>query len=355
MARYAVPDRWEVGSAIEWYDCPPRSDRAQPAWMAGAWVGSGRHALRIALQTGIAERSWKRLWIPSYFCQHVLASIGNHPVRLEVYPDRPHEPFVPPRCRPGDAVLVHSAFGLRARCEVAGVDVIEDHSHSLLSPWARSSTATLCIASLRKLLPVADGGVVWSPAGHPIAAPPPVSELLRSVAGTRLQGMLLKARYLAGWPIDKGAALALLRESEAAFDSVPVCSCTPLTRAIVEAAALSDLERAQIDNFSRLADALARVSGCNLLRPEPGAVPFGAILEFESSAVRDAVRASLNEQRVYASALWPLDEPVVSGVGDRDRDLAARSFCIPVDARYVAEDMARVGELVARFCTAHAR
>jgi hypothetical protein len=40
--------------------------------------------------------------------------------------------------------------------------LVEDHSHDPFSPWAVGSSADYAFCSLRKTLPVPDGGLLWS-------------------------------------------------------------------------------------------------------------------------------------------------------------------------------------------------
>jgi hypothetical protein len=67
-------------------------------------------------------------------------------------------------------------FGLRTPPDLElpeGVEVLEDHSHDPVSAWAEQSSADFCLASLRKTLPINDGGALWSPVGHRLPPAPP--------------------------------------------------------------------------------------------------------------------------------------------------------------------------------------
>ncbi len=338
-------DRWEVGSALHWMAVAAPPQPSVLPWANGRWLGTGRQALRLVVELGYRKRGWRRLWIPSYFCQDVARALVATGIRLEAYPDQPGRPIEPPETHPGDALLVHSGLGLRAGRPAVPVDVIEDHTHSLLSPWARGSDATFCIASLRKLLPVADGGVAWSPAGLALPSIPKQTDAQRRATETRLQGMLLKAHYLAGLAVDKSTSLHLLDAGEAAFADGDLCLASALTRALVPALPFVGFEQAHRDNYARLSAALIDGgSRCVVLAPEESAAPFCAFVVFGDAATRDRVRRQLAAKNVYASALWPLDPSVVNGIPDEDRDLSARSFCLPVDARYDGSDMDRIVE-----------
>src|SRR5690606_7795309 len=130
----------------------------------GRLYGSGRDALRALLRHGKTQLGWQRLLIPSYFCQDVAASFTRE-LPTEVYVDRPglrpDERAI--ATREGDAVLNVNLFGFRTAqwaFKLPGVAVIEDHTHDPWSAWAATSQADFAVASLRKTLPLPDGGVL---------------------------------------------------------------------------------------------------------------------------------------------------------------------------------------------------
>ena len=69
-----TPERWELGSQPHWLDFEPRTGPDPRPWEpAGALFASGRDALKAVLE----ERRWKRLWLPTYLCQDVVASVAK--------------------------------------------------------------------------------------------------------------------------------------------------------------------------------------------------------------------------------------------------------------------------------------
>ncbi|MCK4783073.1 MAG: hypothetical protein KAV87_04930 [Desulfobacteraceae bacterium] len=179
----------------------------------GVFWGSGRDAFRALLLHGRAARSWRRLWIPSYFCQEVVLSLMSTGIEVAVYPDNPVEytnGIDKIEVRPGHVILIVNFFGLRVKkqrpqYECQHVEIIEDHTHDPWSTWAWSSNADWCVVSLRKTLPVSDGGVLWSPVGQRL---PPVRDVTaerRTASSYKLAAMLLKKLYLEGAPVSKEA------------------------------------------------------------------------------------------------------------------------------------------------------
>src|SRR5262249_44040970 len=119
---------------------------------------------------------------------------------------------------PDDTVLVNNLFGRGRRepwdawsREHPLVTVIEDHTHDPLSDWARASTASYCVTSLRKTLPVPDGAVVWSPRGENLPAPTGDES---TAAQWKLVAMILKAAWLSGKTVSKAEFRSLQQTGE---------------------------------------------------------------------------------------------------------------------------------------------
>ena len=82
--------RWEQGSEFH-----ARFAGAEPArhpWDgASRLLGSGRDALRAVLAEGRDHRGLKRLWVPSFFCQEVVAALLTEGLPVLPYPAVPME------------------------------------------------------------------------------------------------------------------------------------------------------------------------------------------------------------------------------------------------------------------------
>jgi hypothetical protein len=347
----ASPDRWESGSEFSWLSAHlvPRADPA-PWDQAGQLLFSGRDALRMVLRTGVARHGWRRLWVPEYFCQHVVAALVRPDLELLPYLDHPLRTTVElPPARPQDAVLVINYFGLRAPWQApegADFQIVEDHSHDLTSPWAWTSRADYCIASLRKTLPLSDGGVVWSPRGHPLPAAPAMDEQRRRAAGLKLGAMLLKAMYLDGLPVDKAGYRELARLGEVGLARPSVSSISEVSRAVVDAFDLKPWRDLRRRNVEFLRTQLKGVRGLRLPGPHhPDAVAFSGLVVVDEPQRRDRLVQGLFQARIYPAVLWLLEETVLP-VGDEARDLSRRTLSIHGDGRYDLSDIARITAVV---------
>jgi hypothetical protein len=328
-----------------------------PWGASGLLLGSGRDAFKLLLNYGRRERSWRRLRVPSYFCQEVAASLLEAALPVDVYEDRPTAHTDPlPSSRAGDIVLIVNTFGLRAppkdHRRFTGVEVVEDHTHDPWSPWARESRADWCIASLRKVLPVPDGGVLWSPQGLPLPAAPEPWHSHEVAALQKFAAMALKAAYLDGATIPKGYYRALASAGEGAIAGTTASAMPMWSAALLDAFPIERWRRRKRDNFDAFCDAISDVPGLQVLRPtSPDTIPFSAIVLFPSREARDRVRAGLIAERIYPAVLWRLDTPALDGISDGCRALAGTHLSLHCDFRYGTEDMLRVASILKRLAS----
>ncbi len=338
--------RWEHGSEFHW----PGLDAPEPDPARDALVGRDLHRFatgRAAMAAAIRGSGAPRLWIPSYFCPEVSEALEAI-VPLEVYADGPDAQAAPvcTQAQPGDAVLVVNTFAIRPRPRVslpAGVITIEDHTHDPLSSWALGSTADYCVASLRKTMPVPDGGIAWSPTG---ATLPPALALDEAADGRRLASMMLKRMYLAGHPVSKQHFRTLAIEAEAAL--VGATAMSRVSAELWPRLPLSRWRSVRGSNAAAFREALGEVPGVRMLgEPASAQPPLSAMLAFDDPAHRTLVRAAMIERCIYPAILWDLDHtPVRRGIRAEDRQRSRTLLSVHCDARYGAADMARVAACV---------
>jgi hypothetical protein len=342
-------ERWENGSDFQWWGLPEGPRSGEVPWSCGLLLFSGRDALRLVLAMGAAERGWRRLWVPDYFCQHVLAAMQRPDLEMLMYPDNPLRAAPQlPEARAGDVVFVMNYFGLRTRPDLRvpdGVEIIEDHSHDPGSAWAQGSRADFCVASLRKTLPISDGGVLWSPLGHRLPPAPPLTEQRRRAGATKLSAMMLKAMYLSGLPVEKDRYRALALKGERALAYPAVCAMTEVSRGIVDSFPLDTWRRARRDNRDVLVEAMGSAKWARVLEPAGDSVVFSFPFVVDTSQRRERIRARLIEANVFPTVHWPLEQTVLP-VGNEALDISRRLLSIHCDGRYAVADMIRVAEVL---------
>ena len=139
------------------------------------YYGCGRYAISDLIRHYVNLGVWETIFVPEYYCMDVVHTILKTGINVVTYKDNPtivddQKLILNKFFKDGDVLLRMNFFGLRSYRSNDRIDipVIEDHSHGLFSNWALSSNADWCFASIRKSLPVADGGILWSPKNNAI-------------------------------------------------------------------------------------------------------------------------------------------------------------------------------------------
>jgi len=348
-------DRWEHGSEFHW-PLPSSGDTGVPCpWSEDpSFLGSGRDAFRFLIAHGIQAHAWRRLWVPSYMCQHVVETLTNTGIKCMLYEDAPDQ--AAPKAQTlslesGDALLAVNYFGLRDASaldaiDMKGASLIVDHTHDLLSSWAFDSKADYAIASLRKTLPTPDGGVLWSPKAHALPSPPALTQERAMAARAKWKAMRLKAHYLAGELVSKSDFRALASEGESQMAAGEISGIYPETEARLGRFPQHAWRDQRAANHQAACERLDEVEGLRVLTGVDSSCPFSLFVVFESSQKRDHTRQQLIDNMVYPALLWPLEACVLEGTPERHRGLAHRSLSIHCDMRYSREDMQRVADII---------
>lgn len=307
-------------------------------------LGSGRDALRLSVASG----NYGRVWISSYACQDLFSALRLDGVDVRRYPDDPLQATPNLECvdlQRGDAVIVTNYFGLREpfRPDVPdGVGIIEDHTHDPGSEWALRSRADYCFASLRKLWPLPDGGVVWTPCGAPLDVCDRVAPHMHEAVNVRMTGMLHRRLFLEGHSVDKQQYRQCLREGEQLLVREAISAMTPLSRGLLGTFPLASWRQGRAERFRQFRDHFTPRPGVRLLSPQREQdTPFAAMLLFEEEEDCERVRQSLASRGVFASRLWPQDCDDSTGIRPFDHALSHRLCALPLDMRYSARDVDR--------------
>ena len=347
---------WEFGSEFHWYeeleDCEGIPE-ANP-WDKGILLGTGRDALRLLLEEGLLSLGWKRLWIPNYFCDEVVAAIATIGIQIQRYEDRPGRAFCQPTVgdRDGQVLFVSNTFGLRTKppeYAAAWWAVIEDHTHDPWSEWSRTSAATYCVASLRKTLPIPDGAALWSPIHVPLPECASRSEKRAAAVAAKTYAMLLKRLYLNNHLVSKETYRRLATEGERGMAEGKCSLISALSAQLLPIMPTASWREKRRRNFEVLCGLLERPGELGVLRPEERstAYPFAVVCMAESRAERDALREYLIESSVYPAILWP--DHRASSTDRAVVELRERILSFHCDFRYEMDDLQRVGRIVSAF------
>lgn len=300
---------------------------------------SGRQSL-MALATA---RCWNRIWIPSYFCEETLNVLKRNGFELRFYHHHPikslEESLKNITFKEGDAVLVVNYFGLGLpiNYNLSGVDVIEDHTHDLIQGAIRPTSAEWCIASLRKTLPIADGGILWSPKGLSLPSEAIPNLTTERTIERRYDAMKLKTEYLMGGKIEKERYLNEFKSTEEAFDTLPMSMISKQSLDILGKLDIDSWYKRKKDNYEVLKNIISLPNGVRLLKNQidDRATIFSFCLLFDSNLKRNSVRQSLIENSIYPAILWTIE----SSDDYEAKNFGDRILSIHCDGRYSTEQI----------------
>lgn len=308
-------------------------------------MADGRQCI-VAL---VRQYGWKRMWMPEYFCYEVIASVVEMTgIKVMFYHDQPLVvdeqkmveilPF-----EKGDVLLRVNYFGLREHRSNKNipVPVIEDHSHDLLGHWALYSDADWCIASLRKSLPVPEGGMMWSPKGFSCSVPMENIGEKEEIATTRWEGMQMKAAYLNGITMKKESFRKKYLETEEWFEYADVQPIDQRSKEYIERLDINAWMGAKLRNW-RLLHKL--VSADCLLPEDASCTPFSFVLLTENKETRERLRHHLIEQAVYPAVLWNVPDNCSEDV----QNFSHRMLSIHCDGRYTENDIRQLANIINR-------
>ena len=293
----------------------------------------GRHAIDAIVR----QDGWKRIWIPAYFCYEVIGHIRQTGIEVMLYDDNPlcendSETVRNLPYREGDVLLRTQYFGLREWRSNEGipVPVVEDHTHDLISHWALNSDADWCIASLRKILPVAAGGILWSPKGMELPEAIASTQECEQMARIRYEAMTMKADYLKHGG-DKEAFRAKYIDSEERIDNLSLSGIDHESGEITRAMDIKGWTDLKLDNWQLAVERLdkrVRVLGTE---KENYWHPFSLVLLMESAEERERMRQYMIQHCIYPAILWRMPE---GSEFTKARDFSERMLSVHCDIRY---------------------
>ena len=284
------------------------------------------------LTWGRGRFGWRRVWVPSYYCQDVVQSLRSTGLEIDTYSDGPLDQ-VPDLGSAdlghGDVLIRMNYFGVRPVPRVDDLNrrlvaVIDDVTHDPWCPHSRTGDADWCIASLRKVLPLPDGGAVWSPTGRELPSPLPLTPECRTASLEKLAAMIMKGLYLAGAPVNKQTFRKLSMDSESRIGVGSPSGMPSWTASLLSAFPIESWRAKRRANHQVLAQNLSEVPWLTLLPPSPDqdACPFSAVLLFPTNELRDDVRQKLIGDNVFPAIVWPLDEARLGAIPERHLDFS---------------------------------
>lgn len=342
-----IEQRWEHGSFFALPTLETKNDVARRFDLPGEQrnYGSGRIALQALIDHGTVHRGWRRLWVPSYYCEDVIEVLEHENLGIARYHQVPGQTGVIPQAVEGDVLLRTSYFGwpVAPIGEWSG-EVIDDCSHA--PGFLASSKADFAFASLRKCLPIPDGALAWSPCQHSLPPAPKLDAGHDNLALMRLAAMAKKRAYLNGAPLGKESYRGLEVDTEEGFLARPLSRMSAWSWSILAGFDVDQWERQRQLNLEAFVGALGDIDGVRLLDPPAAATPMIAVLQMPNRARRDGLRAELAAASIYTAVLWPPPHDDPEWYGDQERHFAETTLCVHIDGRYTTGDLERVANQI---------
>ena len=307
------------------------------------YYANGRQAILHLIDLN----KWNRIWIPEYYCYQIVETIKNSGIEIKFYPDAPRlddtSIIESLRFRKKDVILRMNYFGLRSIRDnrKIPIEVIEDHSHDLFGVWSNNSNADWCVASIRKTLPIPEGGILWSPQNHALPKQVCQTEENISIVERRWKAMKLKLNYLAGYDVEKDEFRNLFLETENSFDIVPLSDLTEDCKMYLSDFDFSNWEKQKLINWEILSK--IKSNHIEILLPEAnGCNMFSFIFLTKTVPARDIIRDNLIQNHVYPAILWDIPD----NKSEYSVNFSKRMFSIPCDGRYIALDILEIKKLL---------
>jgi len=289
---------------------------------------------RQSLQQLITQNKWKRIWIPEYFCYVIVDSIKKNDIQICFYKDNPLSndelEISKLEFEEGDVLLRMNYFGIRRfrDNDIIKIPVIEDHSHDLIGDWPLNSNADWCFASLRKTLPISEGGILWSPKNHYLPMLPEQTNRNVLLSEKRWRAMRLKKEYLRNERADKEEFRKLFMETESDFDELVVSPITQDCTNFLSNFNMEGWQQIKQRNWAILSD-IRSDKMCLVKREKKECNNFSFTLFFRTSVLRENVRHRLILNDIYPAVLWAIPDDKKNA-----KDISDKMLSIACDGRY---------------------
>lgn len=238
-----------------------------------------------------------------------------------------------------EAIYITHYFGalqckesLREIREIANkknILIIEDTTQSLFS--ASNTVGDYMIASVRKWMPIALGGVLYSR-----KALPDISKYKKSTDNDRLYGMLLKELFLNG-DLDCNATYRnIFAISEHSLDKKEEIELlSDLCRFVISCVDIEVMKKKRINNYEYVVKKLDKIGINPMCKLSNGDCPFVLPLRIPN---RNQFRRYLMDNKIYCAVHWPFDnfrpEERNSAIVNADTLIS-----LPIDQRYGVDEM----------------
>lgn len=224
---------------------------------------------------------------------------------------------------------------LRAR---GNITFIEDRTHNLI--WNRTSSfkPDYMMASLRKWLPIPDGGLLWGKINKPLSAD-------TSFSSTRLKAQCMRHEFLIGGDEKiKTEYRKIFSTVSDIMDGDEPSAMSAYAYAKAAAADWEELRQIRSQNAKTLIEMLSSSPFITFIQDKPGRsdlyVPF-------TVPNRDEVQRRLSSMGIFNTVIWPLSIQQKAAC-QTAKFTEENMLAAPCDQRYTPDDMKYIGKEIVR-------
>lgn len=247
-------------------------------------------------------------------------------------------------------LLVHSYFGFDTLkgCEDTitllkqnEVIIIEDMTQRVYSGF-KATDADYHVGSLRKWLPIPDGGYLMGLKGEQ-----PETED-KDLVDVRMKAMYQKAEYMDGNRDDDDFRY-LFAESEDIIDSrTDPFKMSEVAKNIYSATEIKNASEIRMRNFKILENGLAKFPFNIPVKIETGVeVPF--LMPLLVTERRKELQAHLAKNNIYATVIWGCPSEFKDILDENDKYIYNSILCLACDQRYNEDDMKHIINTIDKF------
>lgn len=322
------------------------------------FYNTGRAAIEVLLTT-LKQQGKTRVWLPAFNCSSVYESALRVGMDVKLYPVNrdlsiPCSFIREVGVESTDIFYVVQFFGSVLTNEFMNmvdtlkresVCIVEDLTLAIFSVKSGFfGFGDYIIGSIRKWLPIPDGGFIASKLDLPV----------RSTMGAGydyslyyLMAQLMKTEYLKDNTLDKQVFLDISNEGmKALFSDYTIREMSSISRRVLLSFDFDAVAKKRNDNYDELYNLLSGIQGVNLLvRRYEGMCPLGMIISVEEK--RDELFRYLISNGVYCNIHWRPNDCTQSF--EDAAYLAEHCITIPCDQRYGSEEMHYIYTLVSNF------
>lgn len=318
------------------------------------YFNTGRAAIE-ALLTYLKKEGCNKVWLPSFNCSSVYDAAKRAGEDIALYAIDKNlliDYGVFERLQRNDILYLVNFFGREEtektyeairKVKDNGVVVIEDLSLSLLSAGENIGFGDYVIGSVRKWLPIPDGGFIASQQCLPQYTK---ADAANDYTLYYFAAQVMKSQYLHDTTLDKQVFLNLSNKGmEKLFSDYTIREISEISKRVIDATNLNEVAEIRKRNYKYLYECLSNFNELKLMvEPSVKRVVLGLVICVEN---RDALFKHLIQNGVYCNIHWRENESTVQF--DDSHYLSQHCLTLPCDQRYGTEQMNHIYKTIKDF------